>query len=129
MNRSGDAVQEAVHFYNLPLSKLVVVHDELDLEFGVARIKLGGGTAGHRGLKSIIERCGSNDFIRLRIGIGRPQRETPEQYVLADFSKTERNVLSDVFDNAVAALTHIVTENVQSAMNRFNTRLASNRTP
>jgi PTH1 family peptidyl-tRNA hydrolase len=125
MNRSGNAVQEAMHFYKLPLGKIIVLHDELDLEFGIARIKVGGGLAGHKGLKSIAEQCGGNDFVRLRIGIGRPQRERPEHYVLSDFSPHERSLLPEILDGAAAALTLIVTEGVQAAMNRFNVRSTS----
>lgn len=126
MNRSGNAVQEAMHFYKLPLGKLIVVHDELDLEFGVARIKVGGGLAGHKGLKSIAEQCGGNEFVRLRIGIGRPQRDKPEHYVLSDFKPHEQSLLPEILDDALAALTLIVTEDAQAAMNRFNVRSSPN---
>jgi PTH1 family peptidyl-tRNA hydrolase len=125
MNRSGDAVQEALHFYNLPIGKLIVIHDELDLEFGVIRIKVGGGTAGHKGLKSITERCGGNEFIRLRIGIGRPRSERAENYVLSDFSKSEQKSLPEVLDTAADALSHILSDGAQSAMSRYNIRTPS----
>ena len=122
MNLSGDSVQQALHFFNVPLSRLIVVHDELDLDFGVTRIKVGGGTAGHNGLKSIVERCGGKDFLRLRIGIGRPPRSSAEQYVLSDFDEEERKMLPDVLSNAAAALSLIVTESVEAAMNKCNSR-------
>ena len=128
MNRSGRAVQEAMHFFNLPLANLVVVHDELDLEFGVARIKVGGGAAGHNGIKSVIQECGSNEFVRLRIGIGRPQGVKGEHYVLSDFSKSEQAQLPQILENAAEALEAIVTEGSPSAMNRFNARAASRPT-
>lgn len=127
MNLSGGSVREAIHFYNLPLSQLIVVHDELDLEFGVARIKVGGGAAGHKGLKSIVEQCGGSDFIRLRMGIGRPKSGNTERYVLSDFNEQERERLPEVLENATAALMHILTEGAQSAMNRFHAPASSER--
>jgi PTH1 family peptidyl-tRNA hydrolase len=84
MNLSGESVQPAMAFYKVPLAQVLCVHDELDLEFGVLRIKAGGGTAGHNGLKSMVQHCGGNDFLRLRVGIGRPQGRT-ESHVLSDF--------------------------------------------
>jgi PTH1 family peptidyl-tRNA hydrolase len=122
MNLSGMAVGSALSFFRLPLSSLIVVHDELDLEFGACRVKLGGGTAGHKGLRSIVEQCGGEDFARVRVGIGRPEAVEVEDYVLSDFSASERQRLPDVVDTAVAALHHIVERGAQDAMNRFNVR-------
>jgi len=120
MNLSGQSVQPALHFFKLELSDLVVVHDELDLAFGTVRIKLGGGTAGHRGLVSIVQQCGGADFCRLRLGIGRPAVGTVESYVLSDFSKQESALLPDVVERATAALTDIVVRGAQAAMNAHN---------
>jgi len=128
MNLSGDSVRQTMHFYGLPVSRLIVVHDDLDLEFGVTRIKFGGGTAGHKGLKSIVERCGGGNFLRLRVGIGRPSEGGAEQYVLSDFNEQERKLIPDVLNNATDALSHIVTESAESAMNKFHSHVPRGRT-
>lgn len=120
MNLSGQSVQPALHFFKLSLSDLVVVHDELDLAFATVRIKVGGGTAGHRGLASIVQLCGGAEFCRLRMGIGRPAVGTVESYVLSDFSKAESAILPDVLERATAALTDIVVRGAQAAMNAHN---------
>jgi len=122
MNRSGSAVAEALHFYNLNADKLIVVHDELDLDFGVVRVKQGGGSAGHKGIKSIMDNCGSGDFVRVRLGIGRPPTRSVEQYVLSDFAKAEQPVLTEMVAAAASAIAHIMSQGPQSAMNRFNVR-------
>jgi PTH1 family peptidyl-tRNA hydrolase len=104
MNESGRAVAEAAHFYKLSLTDIVVFHDELDLPPGKVRVKVGGGIAGHNGLRSITEHIG-NDYRRVRIGIGHPGvKELVHAYVLSDFAKSERewvSVLCEVIaDNA-----------------------------
>jgi PTH1 family peptidyl-tRNA hydrolase len=120
MNLSGRTVQPALRFFKLGLPELVVVHDELDLPFGAVRVKLGGGTAGHKGLASIGELCGGLDFCRLRVGIGRPPHGTVENYVLGDFSKAESAALGDVLERATSALVDIVVHGAQVAMNAHN---------
>jgi PTH1 family peptidyl-tRNA hydrolase len=120
MNLSGRSVQPALRFFKLGLPELVVVHDELDLPFGAVRVKVGGGTAGHKGLASIVECCGGQDFCRLRIGIGRPPHGTVENYVLGDFSKAESAALGDVLERATSALVDIVVHGAQAAMNVHN---------
>jgi PTH1 family peptidyl-tRNA hydrolase len=104
MNESGRAVAEAARFYKVPLSDVVVFHDELDLPSGKVRVKTGGGVAGHNGLRSITEHIG-NDYRRVRMGIGHPgAKELVHGYVLSDFAKSERpwvDTLNDVIaDNA-----------------------------
>jgi PTH1 family peptidyl-tRNA hydrolase len=103
MNESGRAVAEAMHFYKTALSDVVVFHDELDLQPAKVRVKLGGGIAGHNGLRSITEHVG-NEYRRVRIGIGHPGKENVLSYVLNDFAKSERpwvEALSDIIaDNA-----------------------------
>lgn len=120
MNLSGRSVQQTQHFFKLGLSDLVVVHDELDLGFGVVRIKVGGGSAGHRGIASIMECCGGPQFCRLRVGIGRPQSSSVEGHVLSDFSSEQSASLGDVLERATAALTDIVVRGAQAAMNAHN---------
>lgn len=105
MNLSGEAVQALASFYNVNISDIKVVHDELDLPFGTVQRKIGGGSAGHNGLKSIIQHIGE-DFARIRIGIG---PKTPEQidtadFVLQDFSKTEQKKLPKIIDEVISNL-------------------------
>lgn len=121
MNLSGESVQKALQFFKIPLSELVVVHDELDLPFGALRVKVGGGLAGHNGLRSIAQHGGGNGFVRLRMGIGRPTgKQSVEKYVLSDFDASERAELRDLLDRAVDALHTVVTEGPKAAMNRFH---------
>jgi PTH1 family peptidyl-tRNA hydrolase len=98
MNDSGRAVAEAAHFYKLGLPDIVVVHDELDLAPGKVRVKTGGGSAGHNGLRSISSHIG-NDYRRVRIGIGHPgAKELVHPYVLSDFAKSERDWVATLCD-------------------------------
>ncbi|MBN1653782.1 MAG: aminoacyl-tRNA hydrolase [Deltaproteobacteria bacterium] len=120
MNLSGNSVQKTMHYFKIPVDDLIVVHDELDLGFGVTRIKVGGGSAGHKGVQSIVDQCGNADFVRVRVGIGRPAIGTVESYVLSGFTVEERSRLPDVLDNATALLAHIVNRGVQDAMNKFH---------
>jgi PTH1 family peptidyl-tRNA hydrolase len=122
MNLSGESVQAAMRFFKVDLEHVLVVHDELDLPFGTLRLKKGGGAAGHNGLRSIIQHCGGPDFLRLRIGIGRPTRGTVESYVLSDFDPTEGAALGDVLKDAVRAVELAVQDGVAQAMNAFNVR-------
>ena len=104
MNESGRAVAEAAHFYKLPLADITVFHDEIDLPAGKLRVKIGGGIAGHNGLRSISEHVG-NDYRRVRIGVGHPgDKAMVQHYVLSDFAKSERGWLE--------ALLAIVADNV-----------------
>ena len=125
MNLSGRSVQQTLHFFKLGLPELIVVHDELDLPFGAVRIKVGGGSAGHRGIASIMECCGGANFCRVRVGIGRPQSGSVEGHVLSDFSSEQSAALGDVLERATAALTDIVVRGVQAAMNLHNQKGAA----
>jgi PTH1 family peptidyl-tRNA hydrolase len=127
MNLSGQSVQQAMRFFRVSRQELVVVHDELDLPFGEFRLKVGGGTAGHNGLRSIVQQCGGQDFARLRVGIGKPRSGSVEGYVLGDFSSAEAADLPDVLDRAADCLGCLITDGVQVAMNRFNVRAGSGR--
>lgn len=121
MNLSGQSVQGLIHFYRLPLERVLVIYDELDLPFGVIRLRPAGGAGGHNGVASIIERLGRQDFPRLRIGIGRPPgRMEAADYVLRDFSREETALLSEVLDRAAEAALTFVAEGLEAAMNRFN---------
>jgi PTH1 family peptidyl-tRNA hydrolase len=127
MNLSGESVQKALAFFKVELAQLVVVHDELDLEFGTLRIKLGGGTAGHNGLKSIVQHAGGPDFIRVRIGIGPTRSGSGERHVLSDFSRDECLSLPDVLDSASLAVSDVLLRGVQAAMNRHNQSAKNDR--
>jgi peptidyl-tRNA hydrolase, PTH1 family len=121
MNLSGQAVASLVKFYRIPLEQLLVVHDELDIPFGHLRIRGEGGTSGSRGMSSVIECLGTQDFPRLRIGIGRPagSRDAAD-YVLENFARSEQQILSEVLSRAEAAIRLFIEEGIQAAMNRYN---------
>ncbi|MGB5812886.1 MAG: aminoacyl-tRNA hydrolase [Polyangiales bacterium] len=120
MNLSGESVQKAMRFFRVDLANVLVVHDELDLPFGVTRLKVGGGTAGHNGLRSMVEHCGGGDFDRCRVGIGRPQGGRTDGYVLSDFNALERAELGDVLERASEMVDTAVREGTRAAMNRHH---------
>lgn len=122
MNLSGDSVVKASTFFSVPPSRVLVVHDEVDLDFGRIRIKIGGGHGGHNGLRSIHAQLKTDQYLRLRMGIG---RATPKgdvtPHVLSDFSKAEQKVLSEeIIPKAVDALEVILTRGPKAAMNEFH---------
>jgi PTH1 family peptidyl-tRNA hydrolase len=124
MNLSGQSIQGLAHFYKIPLENMIVAHDDLDLPFGTIRIRPGGGPGGQKGVASTIERLGSKDFPRLRIGIGRPPgRMEPADYVLQDFPKADLPLLSEILDRAADAVMTFVSEGLNPAMNKFNGEL------
>ncbi|MFZ5996412.1 MAG: aminoacyl-tRNA hydrolase [Nitrospirota bacterium] len=124
MNRSGLAVKRVLKKYGIPtdnLSKtLIVVHDDLDLETGVIKIRKGGSSGGHKGIESIIQETGTKDFIRVKVGIGRDRDIPVERYVLSTFTTAEKNAIKDAIINASDAVSVIVAEGIDKAMNRFN---------
>lgn len=121
MNLSGQSVQGLLHFYKIPFENLLVAHDDLDLPFGALRIRPGGGPGGQRGMASTIEKLGTQDFPRLRLGIGRPPgRMDPKDYVLQDFSKDDLKFLPEVLDRAADAALEFVMKGLNAAMNQFN---------
>lgn len=125
MNESGECVSGAATFYKIPPKDVVVIHDELDLPFGVLRLKLGGGEAGHNGLKSVTERLGTRDYVRLRIGVGKPPAGfsgTGADYVLQAFAPAERARLGDIVDQAADAVALFVGRGLEQAMNVTNRR-------
>jgi PTH1 family peptidyl-tRNA hydrolase len=125
MNLSGESVQAAMKFFKVGLQDVLVVHDELDLPYGDNRLKVGGGTAGHNGLKSMVQHCGGDGFGRLRIGIGRPRNggaDAVVSHVLGDFSSSERATLPDVLDHAALGVASVLDKGLAQAMNAFNTR-------
>ena len=121
MNLSGQAVQSLARFYRVPLERLLVAHDDLDLPLGTLRLRPGGGPGGQKGVASTIERLGSAGFARLRIGIGRPPgRMDPADYVLQNFGRDELPDLLHVLNRATDAALAFVMDGIQAAMNAFN---------
>jgi PTH1 family peptidyl-tRNA hydrolase len=109
MNVSGGPVSGVVRFFRVPLDRLLVIHDDLDLDFGQLRLKQGGGEGGHNGLRSISQSLGSRDYARLRVGIGRPPgRQDPADFVLRDFSSSERAELELLLAEAADAVAQVV---------------------
>jgi PTH1 family peptidyl-tRNA hydrolase len=121
MNLSGQSVQGLIRFYKLPLTNLLIAHDDLDLPPGTIRIRPDGGSAGQKGMVSIIERLGTDEFPRLRLGIGRPpgQMQAPD-YVLQNFSHSEMTLISETLNRAVEAALEFVVKGLDAAMNKYN---------
>jgi PTH1 family peptidyl-tRNA hydrolase len=123
MNESGFAVSRASAFWKIPSGQTVVVHDDMDLDFGRLKLAEAGGTGGHNGLRSIVAELGTEDFCRVRFGIGRPPPAWEgADYVLADFLQEERHALPDLIEEAADATRAIVEDGLAVAMNRFNKR-------
>lgn len=123
MNLSGIAVRQLIKKYKIDLAKLLVVCDDLDLEFGRLKIKPSGSSGGHRGIKSIIDSLGSQNFTRLRIGIGRPDcnLETAE-FVLSTFNKTEKRELKKILHEASICCQSWAVQGITQSMDTFNKR-------
>jgi PTH1 family peptidyl-tRNA hydrolase len=121
MNESGGPVSGLLAFYKVPVERLVVVHDEIDLPFGDLRVKCGGGDNGHNGLKSIRRSLGTGDFYRVRLGVGRPPgRQAAAAYLLTQFSSSERRDLDVHVQRAADAVESLVTEGLERTQNLFN---------
>jgi len=120
MNLSGEAVGALASFYRIPPRAVLVVYDELDIPFGVIRLREKGGAGGHNGMRSVIQHLG-NDFPRLRLGIGRPPgRMDPAAYVLQDFSRDELPLVSEMLATAGQAIASFVRDGIDLTMSRFN---------
>ena len=121
MNLSGGPVAALLRFYSLDETRLIVLHDELDIPFDTIRVKSGGGNGGHNGIRDIAAAIGTPEFARVRIGIGRPPgRQEAADYVLTPFSKAEREVLPSVLSDAVDATELLVTEGLLAAQQRWH---------
>ena len=119
MNLSGQAVSRLMRQFNLPVEDLVVICDDMDLPLGRVRIRQRGGSAGHKGMESIIDSLGSQDFPRIRVGIGRPDGDEVS-YVLSDFTAEEKDMVREAVAEVADALYCIFTEGIEAAMNRYN---------
>ncbi|MBD8702976.1 aminoacyl-tRNA hydrolase [Frigoribacterium sp. CFBP 13712] len=122
MNVSGGPVQALLRFYDLDVSRLIVVHDELDIDFDTLKLKHGGGHGGHNGLRDIIAATGSNEFTRVRVGIGRPPgRQPAADFVLKDFGASERQNLPILLADAADAVEMIAADGLIAAQLKFHT--------
>ena len=122
MNLSGGPVAAASQFFKIPATQVLVVHDELDLPFGVVRLKRGGGEGGHNGLRDISKAVGTKEYVRARVGIGRPPgRMDAADYVLRDFSPAERKELPFVLADAADAVELVVTQGLERAQLQVHT--------
>ncbi|WP_196904396.1 MULTISPECIES: aminoacyl-tRNA hydrolase [unclassified Cryobacterium] len=121
MNVSGGPVAALLRFYSLEPERLIVIHDDLDLPFDTIKIKVGGGHGGHNGLRDIIAATGTKEFVRIRIGIGRPPgRQDAADFVLHDFSKDERAILPNLLTDAADAIELIADEGVTAAQQKVH---------
>ncbi len=121
MNNAGQSVGSLARFFRLPAEQILAVYDDLDLPLGALRLRPGGGTGGHRGLGSIVDHLGLDDFPRLRFGIGRPPGAMdPADYVLQDFGRSDEELVSSNVERAVACIRSFALEGIQAAMTRFN---------
>jgi len=134
MNLSGFCVQRVATFHDVEPERIVVAHDDLDLDVGRVKLKAGGGHGGHNGLRSMIDQLGSRDFLRVRLGIGRPGRQDetgPRDrnagagYALSDFPAAQSRIVEDAVATAADAMASIVARGITAAMNDFNAREAS----
>jgi PTH1 family peptidyl-tRNA hydrolase len=121
MNLSGQPVRSLVDFYKIPLERVIVAFDDLDLPPGTVRLRPEGGSGGQNGMKDIIRHLGTQEFARLRMGIGRPTgRMQPADYVLQDFGKNELDLIQTAIDTAADAIETWLADGIQLAMSRFN---------
>jgi PTH1 family peptidyl-tRNA hydrolase len=121
MNESGAAVGKALAYYRIPPERLVVIHDELDIDFGQLRLKFGGGDNGHNGLKSIRRSLGTGDYFRARFGVGRPPgRQDPADYVLSNFPASASEDVAVEVSRCADAVEALLTVGLDAAQSRFN---------
>jgi PTH1 family peptidyl-tRNA hydrolase len=127
MNHSGFGVQRTAQFHAVPPDHIIVIHDEIDLDFGLVRLKAGGGHGGHNGLRSIVEQLGSSDFLRVRMGVGRDPNKPPGSkdaaaWVLADFPAGQNAAVAAMITAACEDIDTILRKGITAAMNQHNGR-------
>jgi PTH1 family peptidyl-tRNA hydrolase len=123
MNESGGPVRGLLDYHSVPATDLVVLHDELDIPFGAVRLKRGGGEGGHNGLRSVTRSTGTKDYLRVRVGIGRPPgRQDPADFVLKDFSGSERKELDLLVAEAADATEELLALGLEAAQNVVHPR-------
>jgi len=122
MNRSGHAVRALMQFYQIPIEQILVIHDDIDLAVGTAKLKRGGGHGGHNGLRDIINQTSSRDFLRLRLGVGRPEHSAQVvNYVLKAPSLADKKQLRQAIDNSLSVLPQVLEGQLAQAMNILHT--------
>ena len=127
MNLSGEAVAPIVNFYKIDVENLVVAHDDMDLPLGMIRLRPKGSGGGHHGIESIIQHIGTQNFPRIRIGVGRPPENwTVNHHVLSPFSNDDAEIISKTLDELVPAVLCIFKEGINNAMNKFNPKKQKN---
>lgn len=123
MNLSGKSIQSAATFYKITPQDIWVVHDDVDIEFGKMKIQKAGGSAGHNGIKSIIQDLGTPEFMRWRIGVGKPPSETgidTADYVLMNFTKQEQEKMQEIISRAIESINSALKNNIIATMNKYN---------
>jgi peptidyl-tRNA hydrolase, PTH1 family len=121
MNRSGDPIQATANWFKIPAERVIVCHDDLDVGVGAIKVKRGGGHAGHNGLKDVDRALGTRDYLRVRIGIGRPPGRMPgRDFVLRRFSPADREVIDVALQNVGDAVCSLVTDGLEPTQNRFH---------
>lgn len=129
MNRSGEAVREAIDFFKIAAEDLIVIHDDLDLPLGRLRFKRRGGAGGHQGIRSIIEEVGKSTFVRLKVGIGRPpEGMDPADYVLSPFDEAEKELVERIVSRAAESIHVMLLEGIEAAMSRYQKRMEKGET-
>jgi len=121
MNLSGESVQAVCNYYKIDIEDVIVVHDELDINFGRIKIKRGGSSGGHNGLKSIDKHC-QNNYLRVRVGIGKPQNKDVIAYVLSDFSKDEGECLKKLIDVSAKLSLELLQNDLKCVQNSFSSK-------
>jgi PTH1 family peptidyl-tRNA hydrolase len=123
MNESGGPVAGLMSFFKIPVENLIVIHDEIDIPFAEVRLKVGGGEGGHNGLRSVTKSVGTRDYLRVRVGVGRPPgRMDAADYVLHDFSSTERREVPLLISDAADAVEHLVSQGLVAAQQEWHSR-------
>ncbi|MBT3236820.1 MAG: aminoacyl-tRNA hydrolase [Bdellovibrionales bacterium] len=120
MNLSGESVLPCINFFKIDIQDILVVHDELDFEFGRTALKDGGGLAGHNGLRSIATTLGRQDFLRLRLGIGRPQHGSPHSFVLSSFNNDQQIDLDKILDGAAEIVEYFMRHGLARSATKYN---------
>ena len=130
VNASGEAAGAVARFFKVDAGDVLVIYDDLDLPQGTTRLRPGGSSGGHNGIKSVIDHLGTQGFPRVRVGIGRPPgRMAPKAYVLQDWGEAERAEMEEVYDRVVSAVEAFIRQGIKEAMNQFNARPATGKEP
>ena len=126
MNLSGESVRGLIDFYKMDIeSEIIVIYDDVSLDVGQLRIRKKGSAGGHNGIKSIIQHLGTTEFLRIKVGVGeKPKNYDLADYVLGHFSKAEKEIMSEGYNNAIEAVKLMVKDEVDAAMNQFNKKVA-----